>query len=105
MWRLRSAQCLNMQGMTRPKTDLLQHSLRRQRGMTALGLTILLAFMGIFAFGAIRLTPVYLNYMKVIGVVDGVVAEFEGQRTLRRYGAQSRVASMSKASVKFAQKT
>lgn len=47
--------------------------------MTALGLTILLAFMGIFAFGAIRLTPVYLNYMKVIGVVDGVVAEFEGQ--------------------------
>lgn len=79
MWRLRSAQCLNMQGMTRPKTDLLQHSLRRQRGMTALGLTILLAFMGIFAFGAIRLTPVYLNYMKVIGVVDGVVAEFEGQ--------------------------
>ena len=47
--------------------------------MTALGLTILLAFMGVFAFGAIRLTPVYLNYMKVIGVVDGVVAEFEGQ--------------------------
>jgi len=65
--------------MTRPKTGLLQSSMRRQRGMTALGLAILLAFMGIFAFGAIRLTPVYLNYMKVVGVVDGVVAEFEGQ--------------------------
>ena len=44
-----------------------------------LGLVFLLVFMGLFAFGAIRLVPVYLNYMKIIGVVDGVVAEFEGQ--------------------------
>lgn len=47
--------------------------------MTALGLVFLVAFMGIFAFGIIRLTPVYLNYMKIVGVVDGVVDEFEGQ--------------------------
>lgn len=44
-----------------------------------LGLVFLLMFIGVFAFGAIRLTPVYLNYMKVIGVVNGVVTEFEGQ--------------------------
>jgi len=47
--------------------------------MTALGLVFLISFMGIFAFGVIRLTPVYLNYMKIVGVVDGVVDEFEGQ--------------------------
>lgn len=47
--------------------------------MTTLGLVILVAFIGVFAFAAIRLTPVYLNYMKVSGVVDGVVDEFEGQ--------------------------
>lgn len=50
-----------------------------QRGMTTLGLIILVAFIGLFAFAAIRLTPVYLNYMKVSGVVDGVFEEFDGQ--------------------------
>ena len=47
--------------------------------MTTLGLIILVAFMGLFAFAALRLTPVYLNYMKVVGVIDGVVDEFDGQ--------------------------
>lgn len=51
--------------------------LRRQAGMTTLGLIILVAFVGVFAFGAIRLTPVYLNYMKVVGVVNGVEEEFD----------------------------
>ena len=46
--------------------------------MTTLGLIILVAFLGIFAFAGIRLTPVYLNYMKIVGVVDGVTAEFDG---------------------------
>ncbi len=50
----------------------------RQGGMTTLGLIILVSFVGIFAFAGIRLTPVYLNYMKVVGVVNGVVEEFEG---------------------------
>lgn len=47
--------------------------------MTMLGITFLVAFVGLFAFAAIRLTPVYLNYMKIVGVIDGVVAEFDGQ--------------------------
>jgi len=51
---------------------------RHQAGMTTLGLIILVAFVGMFAFAGIRLTPVYLNYMKVVGVVDGVTAEFDG---------------------------
>ena len=51
----------------------------RQAGMTTLGMIFLVVFVGMFAFAAIRLTPIYLNYMKVVGVVDGVVNEFEGQ--------------------------
>jgi hypothetical protein len=52
---------------------------RRQAGMTTLGIVIMLAFVGVFAFGFLRLTPVYLNYMKIVGVVDGVQKEFDGQ--------------------------
>lgn len=52
---------------------------RRQAGMTALGALILVAFIGLFAFAGIRLTPVYLNYFKVVGVIDGVFQEFDGQ--------------------------
>lgn len=51
---------------------------RRQAGMTTLGLIILVAFVGLFAFAGIRLTPVYLNYMKVAGVITGVGEEFDG---------------------------
>lgn len=52
---------------------------RRQAGMTTIGIVIMLSFAGIFAFGFLRLTPVYLNYMKIVGVVDGVQKEFDGQ--------------------------
>ena len=51
---------------------------RQQAGMTTLGLIILVTFVGLFAFAGLRLTPVYLNYMKIVGVVDGVGAEFDG---------------------------
>ena len=50
----------------------------RQAGMTTLGLVILVAFIGLFAFAGIRLTPVYLNYIKVASVVEGVGKEFDG---------------------------
>ena len=55
-----------------------RRSKRRQAGITTLGLIILVSFLGIFAFAGIRLTPVYLNYMKVVGVIDGVDEEFDG---------------------------
>ena len=56
---------------------------RQQAGMTTLGLIILVLFVGLFAFAGIRLTPVYLNYMKVVGVVDGVGKEFDGTNASR----------------------
>ena len=54
-----------------------------QRGITTIGFLILAAFIGLFAFATIRLTPVYLNYLKVVGVVDGVFKEFDGQNASR----------------------
>jgi uncharacterized protein DUF4845 len=58
-------------------------SKQRQSGMTTLGLVILVSFIGIFAFAGLRLTPVYLNYMKVVGVVSGVHDEFDGANATR----------------------
>ena len=57
--------------------------LRREGGMTTLGMIILVAFVGLFAFAGIRLTPVYLNYMKVVGVINGVQEEFDGANASR----------------------
>jgi hypothetical protein len=60
-----------------------QCSKHRQGGMTTLGLIILVSFVGIFAFAGLRLTPVYLNYMKIAGVVSGVQDEFDGVNATR----------------------
>ena len=56
---------------------------RPQAGMTTLGMIILVSFVGLFAFAGIRLTPVYLNYMKVVGIVEGVREEFDGTNPSR----------------------
>ncbi len=62
---------------------LAGRSVPREAGMTAVGLIVLVVFIGLFAFAAIRLTPVYLNYMKVAGVIDGVFKEFDSQNPTR----------------------
>ena len=64
-----------MNRMTRPRHGIAC----RQAGITTLGFIILAIFIGLFAFGILRLTPVYLNYMKIAGVIDGVRKEFDGQ--------------------------
>lgn len=56
---------------------------RSQRGITTLGLIILAAFIGLIAFAFLRLTPIYLNYMKVAGVVSGLHDEFDSQNASR----------------------
>ena len=55
----------------------------RQAGITTLGFIVIALFVGLIAFGALRLTPIYLNYMKVAGVLDGVHTEFDGQNPSR----------------------
>ena len=67
--------------MNGPGTRNLAFS--NQRGITTLGFLILAIFVGMFAFAGIRLTPVYLNYVKVAGVLDGVYDEFNSQNPSR----------------------
>jgi hypothetical protein len=50
-------------------------ALHRQRGMTFLGLLILVAFVGLFVYAGLRLTPVYLEYMKVAKAMESLRAE------------------------------
>ena len=69
--------------MKRAKHTSIRRLRRRQAGITTIGFIILAAFVGLIAFGAMRLTPVYLNYFKVVGVVEGVLDEFDGQNATR----------------------
>jgi uncharacterized protein DUF4845 len=55
----------------------------RQQGITTLGLIILISFISLFAFAALRLAPIYLNYLKVVGVVNGVYEEYDSQNPTR----------------------
>ncbi|HEY5790616.1 MAG TPA: DUF4845 domain-containing protein [Gammaproteobacteria bacterium] len=48
---------------------------RRQRGMTFLGWLIVLGILGFFVLLALKLTPVYLEYMRVAGQMDSLVEE------------------------------
>ncbi len=48
-----------------------------------MGLIVLIAFVALMAFATLRLAPVYLNYFKIVGVVDGVFAEFDAQNPTR----------------------
>ena len=65
------------------RTALQRRPAVREAGMTTVGILFIAAFIGLFAFAAIRLTPVYLNYMKVAGVLSGVHDEFDGQNPSR----------------------
>ena len=49
----------------------------RQRGITLIGWVILLAPLAVVVYAAIRLTPVYLNYMKVARSLEQVSTEFK----------------------------
>jgi hypothetical protein len=50
----------------------------RQRGVTFIGWLFLLVPVGVLLYAGIRLTPVYLEYMKVVRTLDQVKAEFDG---------------------------
>ncbi len=50
----------------------------KQRGITFIGLVILVAFIGLFVYAGIRLTPIYLEYFEVVKAFDGIKAEAGG---------------------------
>ena len=49
-----------------------------QRGMTTLGLLILLVFICVFVYAGIRLVPVYLEDMKIAGTFAQLEQEYAG---------------------------
>ena len=47
----------------------------RQRGVTLIGWVILLTPLAVVGYAAMRLAPVYLNYMKVVRAVEQAAAD------------------------------
>jgi hypothetical protein len=53
----------------------------RQRGVTAIGWLFLLIPIALVGYAAIRLTPVYLNYMKVVRALEQTANEFKADQS------------------------
>jgi hypothetical protein len=49
----------------------------RQRGITFIGLLMILSLVGLIGYAGIRLVPVYLNYMKIARTMEQVAVEFK----------------------------
>ena len=62
--------------------------LKRQQGMTMIGVLFVLALVGVIGYAGMRITPLYLNYMKVARSMEATASEFKGdavdQAALRR---------------------
>ena len=56
---------------------------RSQSGITTLGFLILVVFIGMFGYAGLRLTPIFLNYVAIASVVNGVQKEYDGQNPTR----------------------
>lgn len=54
------------------------HMYLRQRGATFLGMAIIVAILGCGVYGAIRLTPIYMEYMAVSRALQQTAEEFDG---------------------------
>ncbi|MBM4218688.1 MAG: DUF4845 domain-containing protein [Gammaproteobacteria bacterium] len=52
----------------------MQH---RQRGMTMLGILVLVAVVGVWVYAGIRMTPRYLEYMRIASTLEKVRDEFD----------------------------
>ena len=76
-----SDNCGQIRCFRRP--TLTRRTRSRQAGITTVGFLLLGVFIGLFAFAGMRLSPVYLNYMKIAGVLDGVYKEFDSQNPSR----------------------
>jgi Flp pilus assembly protein TadG len=54
----------------------------RQRGVTFIGWLILLLPLAIVGYAAIRLTPVYLNYVKVARSLEQAAVDFQDDKSV-----------------------
>lgn len=51
----------------------------QQRGMTTIGFLLVLAVLGLIAFGVIQLVPVYLENMKIVQLLNQTREQLNGQ--------------------------
>jgi hypothetical protein len=56
----------------------VEKNMRQQKGVTFIGWLVLLVPVAIVGYGVIRLTPVYLNSMKVSKALKETAADFKG---------------------------
>ena len=56
--------------------------MQKQRGITFIGWVFLLVPIAVVAYAAIRVTPLYMNYYKVVDAMKKTAAEFKGDETL-----------------------
>ena len=52
----------------------------RQQGMTAISFVIVAAFVGVFAFGILKVAPMYLEQMKVVTILEDVKQDLDGTK-------------------------
>jgi len=53
------------------------HFARPQRGMTMIGMLLIMAMAGLIAYAGLRLFPLYLNYIKVARSMNAAASEFK----------------------------
>ena len=51
----------------------------KQQGITAIGLIALLIVLGLLGFAGLKLFPIYLEQMKIAGILNDVKFELDGQ--------------------------
>jgi uncharacterized protein DUF4845 len=54
---------------------------QRQRGATLIGMVIILAIIGFALYGAIRLTPLFFEYMAIVRALEQTAKESSGAAT------------------------
>ena len=52
---------------------------RNQQGITAIGLIMVLAILGLISFAVIQMVPVYLENMKIVQVLKQTKSDLDGQ--------------------------
>ncbi|MDJ0928305.1 MAG: DUF4845 domain-containing protein [Gammaproteobacteria bacterium] len=57
----------------------------RQQGLTAISFAIMAVVVAAIGFAALKLTPIYLEHMKIVSVLNDVKAELDNQNTSIRY--------------------
>lgn len=66
--------------------------MRKQRGVTAIGWIFLLIPMALTIYAGIRVTPVYLNYWRVVEAMNKTAAELKTEETLSPQAIRSALA-------------